>query len=40
MGLLPWPGTAPLSDESQSCSLVILSSEPALEEPFTASEGG
>ena len=40
MGSIAGPGKAPLREESQSCSVVILFSETALEEPFTAAEGG
>jgi hypothetical protein len=40
MGLIPEPRKAGLMEKSQSCSVVVLFSEPALEEPFTASEGG
>jgi hypothetical protein len=38
--LIPEPGKAALMEKSWSCSVVILFSEPALEEPFTAFEGG
>ena len=41
MGLIPGPGKAPVEGVNlRSCSVVILFSEPALEEPFTAAEGG
>jgi hypothetical protein len=39
-GWIAGPGKAALMEKSQSCSVVVLFSEPALEEPFTASEGG
>ena len=40
-GWIPGPGKARVAEGShRSCSVVILFSETALEEPFTASEGG
>jgi hypothetical protein len=40
MELIAGPGKAALMEKYQSCSEVVLFSEPALEEPFTATEGG
>ena len=40
MGSIAEPGEAALLERSQSCSAVVLFSEPALEEPFTTTEGG
>jgi hypothetical protein len=39
-GWIAEPGKAALMEKSQSCSVVVLFSEVALEEPFTATEGG
>jgi hypothetical protein len=39
--LVPGPGKAPVEGgRPRSCSVVVLFSETALEEPFTAAEGG